>query len=89
MNMLHHSLKLSELMVTLSEQRSTPNLTVPISKNETFDFTQTGKDSIVSAKDEISLTRESSRLYHIRRERLRARRQISPDVATELGLSDA
>ena len=33
MNMLHHSLKLAELMVTLSEQRSTPNLTFPIFKN--------------------------------------------------------
>ena len=35
------------------------------------------------------MTLESSRLYHIGREKLRARRQISPDVATELGLSDA
>ena len=89
MNLLHHSLKLAELMVTLSEQRSTPNLTVPNFKNATFGSTPTGNDSIVSARDEISLTKESSRLYHIRRERIRARTQISPDVATELGLSNA
>ena len=36
MNMLHHSLKLAELMVTLSKQRSTPNLTAPNFPNVTF-----------------------------------------------------
>ena len=89
MNLLHHSLKLAELMVTLSEQRATPNLTVPRSRNGTFDSIPSSNDKIVYAKDEIDLTKESSRLYHIRREKLRAKRQISPDVATELNLSDA
>ena len=89
MNMLHHSLKLAELMVTLSKQRSTPNLTVPRSRNGTFDSTPPSNDSIVYAKDEIDLTKERSRLCHIRREKLHAKRQISPDVATELNLSDA
>ena len=89
MNMLHHLLKLAELMVTLSKQRSTPNLTVPNFPNVTFESPQTGNDSIVSARDEISLTKESSRLHHIHRAKLHVKRQISLDVATELGLSDA
>ena len=89
MNVLHHSLKLAELMVTLSEQRSIPNLIAPSSRNGTFNSTSPSNDSIVYSKDEIDLTKESSRLYHIHREKLRAKRQMSLDGATELNLSDA
>ena len=82
-------MKLAKLMETLSEKRTIPNLTVPHSRNGTFNLTSPSTDKIVYAKDEIDLTKKSSRLYHIRREKLRAKRQISPDVATELNLSDA
>ena len=71
--------------------RSTPNLTVPslYKKVKWFNTTQASNDSIVYAKDEVSLTKESSRLYHIRREKLRAKRQITPEITAELALSDA
>ena len=89
MNVLHHSLKLAELMITLSQQRTIPNLMAPSPRNEMLNSTSPSNDSIVYAKDEVELAKESSRLYHIRREKLRIKRQISPDAATELNLSDA
>ena len=88
-NILFHSSKVADMMEILSEDRSTPNLTVPNLKSKVFNTTQASNDSIVYAKDEVSLTKESSRLHHIRREKIRARRQITPDITTELYLSDA
>ena len=86
---LHRSLKLAKLMDTLNRQHTIPDLSVPPSKNGTQESSPPSTDTIVYAKDEIDLTKESSRLFHIRREKLRAKRQISPDVATELNLNDA
>ena len=88
MNVLHHSLKIAELMDLLSKQCSFPNLITPGSRNGTFNSTSHSNDSIVYAKDKVELAKESSRLYYIRRENLRAKRQISPDAATELNLSN-
>ena len=65
MNVLHHSLKLAELMATLSKQRSIPDLAPPSTRNGTFNSTFPNNDSIVSAEDEVELTKESSRLYHM------------------------
>ena len=86
MNVLHHSLKLAELMATLSKQRSIPNIATPSTRNGTFNSTFPSNDSIVSAEDEVELAKESSLFYHIRREKLRLKRQISPDAASELNL---
>ena len=53
MNVLHHSLKLAELMTTLSQQRTIPNLMAPSSRNETLNSSSPSNDSIVYAKDEV------------------------------------
>ncbi len=79
----------TKMMDMLNDQGQAPNLTVPHRKSKPFHATQASNDTIVYAKDEVSLTKESSRLHHIRRERLLARRQITPDITTELDLSDA
>ena len=77
-------------MELLGAQRSTPNLTAPhIHEGKKIDASQASNDSIVYAKDEVSLTKESSHLHHIRLEELRAKRQIIPEITAELGLSDA
>ena len=89
MNVLHHSLKLADLMGTLSKRNSIPNLETPSPRNWTFNSPSSSNDSIVSAEDELELAKESSRLYQIRREKLRIKRQISPDLITELSLSPA
>ena len=86
---LHQSLKLAELMTTLNQRQAIPDLSVPPPKNGTFESPSPRSDKIVYAKDKIDLTKESSRLYQIRKEKLRAKRQISPDVAIELNLNDA
>ena len=86
---LHQSLRLAKLMPTLNRQQATPDLFVPPPRNGTFESPSPSTDKIVYAKDEINLTKESSRLYRIRKDKLRAKRQISPDVATELNLNDA
>ena len=88
-NILFHSSKVVEIMEILSEQQSTPNITVPAFKSKAFNTTRASNDSIVYAKDEDDLTKESSCLHHIHREKLRARRQITPDITAELDLSDA
>ena len=80
---------MAEMMEILNDQRPAPNLTAPHWESKDFNFTQASNDSIVYSKDEVSLTKESSRLHHVRREQLRARRQITPDITTELDLSDA
>ena len=89
MNVLHHSIKLAELMATLSQQLSIPDLETPAPRNVTFNSTFPSTDKIVYAEDELELAKESSRLYYDRREKLRIKRQISPDIATELNLNDA
>ena len=89
MNVLHHSIKIAELMATLSRQRNIPDLETPAPRNATFNSTPPSMDKIVYAEDELELAKESSRLYYARREKLRIKRQISPDVATELNLNDA
>ena len=76
-------------MELLSKQRSTPNITVPSFKSKAFDTTQASNGSIVYARDEVDLTKESSRLHHIHREELCAKRHIIPDITTGLGLSNA
>ena len=83
-NLLFHVSEMTKMMDMLNDQRQAPNLTVPHRKSKPFNVTQASNDTIVYAKDE-----ESSRLHHIRRERLRARQQINPDITTELDLSDA
>ena len=87
-NYIDH-LKLAEIMKTLSPHSVTPNLPVPPQRNGTFGSLPPSTDKIVYAKDEVDLTREGSRLYRIRKEKLRTKRQISPDAATELSLNDA
>ena len=86
---LHQSLRLGELMTKLSRQQAIPDLIIPPSRNDTHEAPAHSTDKIVYAKDEVSLTKESSRLSYIRKEKLRIKRQISPDVATELNLDDA
>ena len=86
---LHQSLRLAKLMTTLNRQQDIPDLIVPPSRNDTHEPPSPSTDKIVYAKDEINLTKESSRLSYIRKEKLRAKRQISPDVAPELNLNDA
>ena len=86
---LHPSLKLAELMKTLSPNSMTPNLPVPPQRNGTFTPRPPSTAKIALARDEIDLTKEGSRLYRIRKEKLRIKRQISPDAATELSLNDA
>ena len=86
-NLLSHASKMAEMMEILNDQPA-PNLTAPHWEGKDINFTQACNDSIVYAKDEVSLTKESSRLHHIRREQLRVRRQITPDITTELDLSD-
>ena len=94
-NLLHFSLKTAKLMEILSKQRSSPNIATPPPSNDTHDpngahdLTRPGNVSFVSAREEIDLTKESTRLFHIRREKQRIKRQISPDAAEELGLSHA
>ena len=89
-NVFYHASKVAEIMEILGDHKPAPNLTTPqIHKGKKFNSTQASNDSIVYAKDEISLTQESSRLYHIRQEKLRARRQITLDITTELNLSNA
>ena len=89
-NIFYHASKVAERMKLLGDQRSAPNLTAPnIHQGKKFNVSQASNDSFVYAKDEVSLTKESSRLHHIRREKLRARRQITPEITVELGLSDA
>ena len=89
MNVLHHSITLAKFMATLNKERSIPNLEPPALRNLTINDTLPSSDNIVSAKDTVDLTKESTRLFSIRREKMRIKRQISPDVATELGLSNA
>ena len=86
---LHSSLQLAEMMKTLSPQTATPNLPVPPQRNETATTRLPSTAEIVDAKEEIDLTREGSRLYQLRKEKTRLKRQISPDAATELNLNDA
>ena len=77
-------------MELLGAQRSTPNLTAPhIHEGKKINVSQASSDSIVYAKDEVSLTKERSHLHHIRLENLCAKRQITPEFTAELGFSDA
>ena len=89
-NLFYHASKVAEMMELLSNKSSAPNLTAPdIHQGKKVNISQVSHDSIVYAKDEVSLTKESSRLHHIRLANLRARRQISPEITAELGLSNA
>ena len=89
MNVLHHSMKLAKLMDIMSKERSTPNLEPPAPRNITLNDTLPSPDIIVNAEEIADLTKESTQSYAVRREKLRIKRQISPDVATELDLNDA
>ena len=89
MNTLHLSMKIAKLMDTLSQERTIPNLEIPASRNITYNSSLPNNDKIVYAEDELELAKESSRQFYDRREKLRIKRQISPDVATELNLNDA
>ena len=89
MNVLHHSMKLAKLMDIMSKERSTPNLEPPAPRNITLNDTLPSPDIIVNAEEIVDLTKESTQSYAVRREKLRIKRQISPDVATELDLNDA
>ena len=51
--------------------------------------TEPSKDIIVNHGDEVRLTTNSSRRYRICRDKLRARRQVTPDITSELDLNDA
>ena len=76
-------------MKVLGGNKTTPNLTAPnIHEGKKSNASHVNNDSIVYAKDEISLTKESSCLHHIHLNRQRARRQITPEITAELGLSD-
>ena len=86
---LHQTLRRAKLTNILNRQQDAPDLIVPQSRNDTHEFPSPSTDKIVYAKDEISLTKESSRLSYIRKTKLRVKRQISPDVATELNLNNA
>ena len=76
-NLLFHASKMAEMMEILNGQRPAPNLTAPHWESKDFNVTQASNDSIVYAKDEVSLTKESSRFHQSRREKLHARRQIT------------
>ena len=70
-NIFYHASKVAEMMELLGNQRSAPNLTAPnIHEGKKFNVSQVSNDSIVYAKDEVSLTKESSHLHHIRLKRL-------------------
>ena len=86
---LHQTLRRAKLTTTLNRQQDIPDLIVPQSKNDTHELPSPSTDKIVYAKDKISLTEESSCLSYIRKAKLRVKRQISPDVATELNLNEA
>ena len=66
-NLLFHMSEMAKMMSMLNDERQAPNLTVPHPKSQPFNATQASNDTIVYAKDEVSLTKESSRLHHIRR----------------------
>ena len=86
---LHETLRRAKLASKLNRQPSAHNLTLPQTRNGTHELPSPSTDKIVYAKDEISLTKESSRLSYLRKTKRRVKRQISPDVATELNLNDA
>ena len=86
---LHENLRRAKLASKLNRQPDAHNLTLPQTRNGTHELPSPSTDKIVYAKDEISLTKESSRLSYLRKTKLRIKRQISPDVATELNLNDA
>ena len=88
-NLLFHASEMAKMIDLLNDKRQAPNLTVPHRESKPFKVTQASNDTIVYAIDEVSLTKESSRLYHICSEQERARRQITPDITTELDLSDS
>ena len=68
---LHQSLRRVKLMTILNQQHDLPDLIVPQSRNDTHELPSPSTDKIVYAKDEISLTKESSCLSYIRKEKLR------------------
>ena len=86
---LHETLRQAKLSSKLNRQQDALNLTLPQSRNGTHELPSPSTDKIVYAKDEISLTKEKSHLSYIRKAKLRVKRQISPDVATELNLNNA
>ena len=86
---LHENLIRAKLASKLNRQPDAHNLTLPQTRNGTHELPSPSTDKIVYAKDEISLTKEISRLSYFRKAKLRVKRQISPDVATELNLNDA
>ena len=88
-NLLSHASKMAMMMEILNDQWKTPKLIAPHRESKSFNVTRASNDTIVYAIDEVSLTQESSRLHHIRREQLRARWQVTPDITTKLKLSDA
>ena len=77
---LHETLRHAKLASKLNRQQDALNLTLPQSRNDTHELPSPSTDKIVYAKDEISLTKERSRLSYIRKAKLRVKRQISPDV---------
>ena len=79
----------AKLMEILSVKRKAPKLIVPHRESKPFDEVKANNDTIVYGEDEVSLTSETSHLHHIRLRKLRERRQITPDITTELELSDA
>ena len=88
-NLLSHASKMAKMMEILNDQRKAPKLIAPHRESKPFNVTKASNDTIVYAIDEASLTKESSHLNHISREQLRARQQVTPDITTELELSNA
>ena len=88
-NLLSHVAKMAKLMEILNVERKAPKLIAPHRESKPFNATEASNDTIVYAGDEVSLTKESSLLYHICMRKLHARRQVTPDITTEIELSDA
>ena len=77
-----HSTMVSHLVKVLNTVTKKPNLVAPHWKRKPFNETGPSMEIIVNASDEVSLTTDSSKKYRIRRDKLRARRQITPDITT-------
>ena len=77
------------MVQVLNPKTPKTNLVAPHWKSKPFNETGPSTEEIVNASDEVSLTTDSSRRFRIRRDKLRARRQVTPDITSELELSEA